>query len=111
MSVENATTEKPWYEAYPPAQCKIPASISSTELLHALEQGKKPGVDFILVDLRRNDHNVGSPSDTIQSRLIILGWHHQRVFESARPIPISEFASSLRPLPCCGRGTGHLVVW
>lgn len=62
MSVATASsTEKAWYEAYPPAQCKNPASITATELLHALKQGKKPGVDFILVDLRRNDHEVRSP--------------------------------------------------
>lgn len=111
MSVEDATTKKPWHEAYPPARCKTPASINSTELVHAFEQGRKPGMDFILVDLRRNDHDVGSPSDTTQSRLIIIGWHHQRVFEFARSISISEFANSLRPLPCFRRETGHLVVW
>ncbi|KAI4190448.1 MAG: hypothetical protein LQ346_004918 [Caloplaca aetnensis] len=61
MSVATASsTEKAWYEAYPPAQCKNPASITATELLHALKQGKKPGVDFILVDLRRNDHEGGT---------------------------------------------------
>ncbi|KAL8773739.1 MAG: hypothetical protein Q9209_001507 [Squamulea sp. 1 TL-2023] len=60
MSAENTNTEKPWYEAYPPARCETPASISSTELLHALKQGCKPGVDFILVDLRRNDHQGGT---------------------------------------------------
>lgn len=60
MSVATASTEKPWYEAYPPARCTTPGSINSTELLHALQQGRKPGVDFILVDLRRNDHDVGS---------------------------------------------------
>ncbi|KAL8785799.1 MAG: hypothetical protein Q9213_003177 [Squamulea squamosa] len=30
------------------------------ELLHALKQGRIPGVDFILVDLRRNDHQGGT---------------------------------------------------
>lgn len=61
MSVPVASTEKAWHEAYPPPQCQNPASISATELLHALQKGGKPGVDFILVDLRRNDHEVGSP--------------------------------------------------
>lgn len=65
MSEAIQSTEKPWYEAFPPARCQIPASLSSAELLHALNQGEKPGVDFILVDLRRNDHDVGSPSHAI----------------------------------------------
>lgn len=28
------------------------------ELLNQLEVGKRPGIDFLLVDLRRNDHEV-----------------------------------------------------
>ncbi|KAI4090243.1 MAG: hypothetical protein LQ344_004869 [Seirophora lacunosa] len=60
MSVPVASTEKAWHEAYPPPQCQNPASISATELLHALQKGGKPGVDFILVDLRRNDHEGGT---------------------------------------------------
>jgi hypothetical protein len=28
-----------------------------------LEEGKQPGKDFVLVDLRETDHEVGAPND------------------------------------------------
>ncbi len=58
MSSAVTSPEKPWHEAYPPPRCRNPASITAPELLHALKAGSKPGVDFLLVDLRRNDHEV-----------------------------------------------------
>jgi len=50
--------EPPWYAAYPAARNKDPATISRLDLLALIKQGKKPGKDFILVDLRRTDHEV-----------------------------------------------------
>ena len=32
--------------------------IEREELLKQLQMGKQPGVDFLLVDLRRTDHEV-----------------------------------------------------
>lgn len=52
--------EKPaWYEAYPEPRNQQPGAITREDLLAKLQQGQKPGVDFLLVDLRRTDHEVG----------------------------------------------------
>lgn len=49
----------PWYAAYPEARSS-PATIARSDLLDMIETGKRPGVDFILIDLRRADHEVGN---------------------------------------------------
>lgn len=63
----------PWHAAYPPPQNSNPASISRAELLQLLllqyssdghenkNQTKKK--DFVLIDLRRMDHEVSSVLD------------------------------------------------
>ena len=52
--------EVPWHAAYPPPRKAEVSSVSQTELLQMFRDGQKPGRDFILVDLRRSDHEVGS---------------------------------------------------
>ncbi|KAK4995649.1 hypothetical protein LTR66_004576 [Elasticomyces elasticus] len=52
------TSERPWYEAYPAARNKDPATISRQELRDLMDQGDNVGKDFVLVDLRRADHEV-----------------------------------------------------
>ncbi|KAK9349902.1 hypothetical protein V1523DRAFT_442939 [Lipomyces doorenjongii] len=49
--------EAPWHAAYPEART-VAASISRLELLKWFREGKIPGRDFVLVDLRRTDHEV-----------------------------------------------------
>jgi hypothetical protein len=49
--------EAPWHAAYPAPKSEA-VGISQSELLAMMEDGKEPGKDFILVDLRRNDHAV-----------------------------------------------------
>ncbi|KAJ8102363.1 Rhodanese-like domain-containing protein [Lipomyces tetrasporus] len=51
--------ETPWYAAYPEARTAA-ASISRAGLLEWFRQGKQPGRDFLLVDLRRTDHDGGT---------------------------------------------------
>lgn len=58
MENNEAGQEVPWHEAYPAPQSEA-AGISQSELLAMLEDGKEAGKDFVLVDLRRNDHAVG----------------------------------------------------
>jgi hypothetical protein len=48
----------PWYAAYPEPRNKDPDSISRADLLQRFQAGQKPGVDFLLIDLRRSDHEV-----------------------------------------------------
>ena len=50
------TAEQPWYASYPEAQSK-PDPISRSEVLEMLQNGKD-GERFVLVDLRRTDHEV-----------------------------------------------------
>jgi arsenical-resistance protein 2 len=58
-----AATEAPkWYEAYPVARTQPAPSIQRSRLLELLKQGQVPGKDFILVDLRRTDFEVGPNS-------------------------------------------------
>ncbi|KAL8929091.1 MAG: hypothetical protein Q9172_000634 [Xanthocarpia lactea] len=50
-------TAPPWHDSYPPPKSVL-SSIHRTELLHWFQEGEKPGKDFILIDLRRTDHEV-----------------------------------------------------
>lgn len=49
--------EAPWHAAFPPPKTAV-STISRSDFLGLIKAGKKPGKDFILVDLRRNDHEV-----------------------------------------------------
>jgi len=57
MQDNQAAAEAPWQAAYPAPKSKA-VGISQSDLLAMLEDGKEPGKDFILVDLRRIDHAV-----------------------------------------------------
>lgn len=57
MNNNEAQHEASWYEAYPAPKSEA-VGISQSELLAMLEDGKEAGKDFVLVDLRRNDHAV-----------------------------------------------------
>jgi arsenical-resistance protein 2 len=49
--------ELPWHAAFPAPKSTV-ATISRSDFLESIKEGKKAGKDFILVDLRRNDHEV-----------------------------------------------------
>jgi hypothetical protein len=49
--------EQPWHAAFP-APRNTARSISREEMLQWMREGKQPGKDYVLVDLRRNDHEV-----------------------------------------------------
>lgn len=51
--------DAPWYAAYPEPK-SVPDSISVSDFFHWLQNGKRAGKDFILVDLRRTDCEVSS---------------------------------------------------
>lgn len=54
------SSEAPWYVAYPAARNKNPSTLSRVDLLASIKEGKKPGKDFVLVDLRRTDYEGGT---------------------------------------------------
>lgn len=53
-----AAEAAPWYVTYPKPRNDKPAVVTRNEVLHWLNNGQKPGVDFLLIDLRRTDHEV-----------------------------------------------------
>ncbi|GAB1199023.1 hypothetical protein APSETT444_008355 [Aspergillus pseudonomiae] len=54
-----STPEAPWHAAYP-APRTTAAKLPRQELLQWLKEGKQPGKDFVLVDLRRADFEGGT---------------------------------------------------
>lgn len=52
--------EVPWHSAFPAPRKQSPLSISRFEVLQLVKNVDEPGKDFVLVDLRRMDHEVKS---------------------------------------------------
>ncbi|KAJ5157487.1 Rhodanese-like domain-containing protein [Penicillium canariense] len=60
MAVQpNSTNEAPWHAAYP-APNAAAGSLPRHELLQWFRDGKQPGKDFVLVDVRRTDFEGGT---------------------------------------------------
>ncbi|KAI5456962.1 Rhodanese-like domain-containing protein [Mariannaea sp. PMI_226] len=58
-STQNNTS--PWYSAYPAPRNTQPGGLAREELLKMMKaDGSVAGRDFILIDLRRNDHEGGT---------------------------------------------------
>lgn len=55
-----AKTEARWYDEYPAVKCQDVSTLSCSDFLRMIYSGASPGQDFLLVDLRRNDHVVCS---------------------------------------------------
>jgi hypothetical protein len=66
MALETA----PWHAAFPKPQSTA-QTISRSEVLARLKGGEVPGRDFLLVDLRRNDHEVRRIREN-ECRLILM---------------------------------------
>ena len=47
-----------WHNAYPRPRNQSPKVVKREDLLQWLQGGQKSGLDFLLVDLRRTDHEV-----------------------------------------------------
>ncbi|KIW36629.1 uncharacterized protein PV06_11142 [Exophiala oligosperma] len=54
-----------WHEAYPPPRNQSPTVVTRQKLLQWFRGGKTPGVDFLLVDLRRTDNEGGTIKGSI----------------------------------------------
>jgi hypothetical protein len=94
----------PWHEAYPNPK-NTAESISRSEVLERLNHGEQPGRDFLLVDLRRNDHEVrriivyGAESYLSSNAYSSsVGWYHSRLVESASPKSLPQPSYSIQPL-------------
>jgi arsenical-resistance protein 2 len=58
MSTDAAPAPAPWHAAYPAPKSEV-ATISREEVLEMLKATPAEKRDFLLVDLRRNDFEVG----------------------------------------------------
>ncbi|OAP58647.1 hypothetical protein AYL99_07737 [Fonsecaea erecta] len=71
--------EKPWHAHFPAPRETAPKAITREDLLDRFRQGQRGGRDFLLVDLRRNDHAGGTithslnlPAQTLYPSLATL---------------------------------------
>ena len=53
-----AKAEAQWYDGYPAVKSQDVPVLSRSDFLGMINSGASPGQDFLLVDLRRNDHVV-----------------------------------------------------
>ncbi|KAI1612460.1 putative arsenate reductase [Exophiala viscosa] len=95
--------EPPWHAAFPVPRTTEPKSISPEDLLGRLQARERGGKDFLLVDLRRNDHEGGTihssiniPAQTLYPSLEAL---YALVTKAKVPLVIFYCGSS------AGRGT------
>jgi arsenical-resistance protein 2 len=52
---------KPWHAAYPSPLGKTPAAMTRQEVLNMIKDSKNiAGKEYVLIDLRRTDHEVAS---------------------------------------------------
>ena len=54
------TDSAAWHEKYPAPRHQTPEAVTPQELLSRIRNGQQAGIDFLLVDLRRNDHEGGT---------------------------------------------------
>ncbi|KAF1996910.1 Rhodanese-like protein [Amniculicola lignicola CBS 123094] len=59
------STEVKWYAAYPVARTQPPAAIDRTQLLQLIKESQDDTKDFLLIDLRRVDHEGGTIQGSI----------------------------------------------
>lgn len=66
MSSTDAAT--PWHAAYPSPLCKTPAAMTRQEVLNMIKDGKNiAGKTYVLVDLRRTDHEVAPTAFSVKA--------------------------------------------
>ncbi|GAM88675.1 hypothetical protein ANO11243_067090 [Dothideomycetidae sp. 11243] len=49
-----------WHDAYPQPRNQSPTTMQREELISRFRHGEHPGLDFLLIDLRRTDHEGGT---------------------------------------------------
>ncbi|KIY02786.1 uncharacterized protein Z520_01251 [Fonsecaea multimorphosa CBS 102226] len=95
--------EKPWHAHFPAPRETDPKAITREDLLERFRQGQSGGRDFVLVDLRRNDHAGGTIKHSINLPAQTLYFSLATLYElcAAAHVPLVIFyCGSSR-----GRGT------
>ena len=120
--------EIPWHAALPAPRNQTPSSISRSDVLQLVRQADDAsGRDFVLIDLRRLDHEVVTTPilrfNLLSSNGVVfvgvitdvwgihVGRNYSRVSESPRADAVSVHSRSVFSLPRRRREDGHLVLW
>ena len=113
-------TTTPWHAAYPQPRNAQPDSLTAAQVLDLLhhrvpDETEAKNNRFVLVDLRRNDHQVLIPhvawTARSQGLTILLGRCHSRFNQSPRPKSSSYHPPAVRPVPGRWGPDCHLVLW
>lgn len=73
--------DTPWQAHFPSPRTTKPDSITREELLARFEAGQKGGRDFLLVDVRRTDHEVSTRVQAVRSFGVKICLHQRNGFE------------------------------
>jgi hypothetical protein len=99
--IRKMATEAPWHAGYPAPKSET-KTISREEVLELYSAGKQPGVDFLLIDLRRNDHEV-SHSPPL--------WHYRSMTCSSKLREAQSAARSTYQHRQCITACLHCTTW
>lgn len=90
MAIANsASSPAPWHAAYPAPRNSQPEAIRREDVLEIMKLGQnKAGKDYVLVDLRRNDHEVNFYAHihdhASNEAHNTVGWDYPRLDQSSR---------------------------
>ena len=106
-------TIKAWHEAYPSPRTQSPPTVTREELLQWLQEGKKNGLDLLLVDLRRTDHEVNSTARVTQHNgdQVLIGGRQGSIRGSIN-LPAQSLYHSLPTLSTVCQNAGiKTMIW
>jgi hypothetical protein len=117
LQVYDMEIQKPWHAAYPAPRNADPDGLSSSQVLDLLRQraadeARGQRSNFVLVDLRRNDHQVHEPIVVLCFRTdsVVLGRYYSRLHQPSRAKSLSCHPPALRPVPGCRCPNRHMVL-
>ena len=105
--------EAPWHSAYPAPKNSNPSAVSRDEVRKWLDEGLIPGKDFVLVDLRRADHEVYTPNHINAFKLLIstTGRDDSGLDQPPCAKPVSKHPTTLHTLRGCWSEEGDFLLW
>jgi hypothetical protein len=107
-SAPNAAKLGRWYERYPQPSVKVPPQLAKETLLQWIQEGKQPGRDFVVVDVRGSDHTVRSTVypislNPLSSNFRVASSADLSTFLSKACILHSQLCTSYSPVPMSRR--------